>query len=429
VTAAKAWAVIRREFVTRVRTRWFVISTISVPALLFGTLVIPLWAGGREGGSVRRIAVLDATRSSLGPALERELARTGRWVVSRISSDEGGRERILVDSLSELAIGGILDGFILVGERAITDGAIEYHGSNAGSVREMRELKAVVQQTVSSVRLREAGVSAVLLAEATAEVKLAAVALARRGGRESSGEGAIVLAYLMAFTLYIALFVYGQSVLRSVIEEKTTRIVEVLASSMRPETLMVGKVIGVGAVGLFQLSIWVLCGIVAYTLRNQLATLLDTPDVASLAIPGVGLGAMAVAVCYFTLGFFLFSTLYAAAGAVVTSEQEAQHAQLPVTLLLVPGILVFPAVLDDPSGGLGTAMSFIPFSSPIIMPARWVVGVVGFGELAWSIGILIATTGIGILMAARIYRIGILMYGKRATVGEIAHWLITSWRT
>lgn len=420
----KAWAVIRREFSTRVRTRWFVISTLSVPLLLFGTLLVPLWVGASRGDSrIRHVVVLDVSQSDAGSYVGMQLVRAGGFVVGRVEGgDDSVRRDYLIDSLRSVVELGGVDGFLVIGQGAVPSGVMEYYGQNAGSAREMRELESALQRAISELRLREAGIDMKLVADAAGRVQVERV-MVRGPGRGALGEGAVVLAYLMAFTLYIALFVYGQSVLRSVVEEKTTRIVEVLASSMRPATLLGGKVLGVGAVGMFQLAIWVACGYATYRFRGVAASILDAPDFSTLSVAGIGGGALGVAVAYFVLGFFLFSTLYAAAGAVVTSEQEAQHAQLPVTLLLVPGILLFPAVLDDPTSGLAAALGLVPFSSPIVMPARWIVGVVSPAELAGSLVILLFTTVVMIFVAAKIYRVGILMYGKRATFGEIARWL------
>ena len=418
----KALAVARREFLTRVRTRWFVLSTLAAPVLLIGTLVLPVMSRGGSGPP-RRVALLDGGDVELGIAVEQHLLGTGRWYAHRV--DPGARNRAgrLIDSLTEAVRVGSVDGVLILSETSVDSGSIEYRGRNAASLGDMRDLRAALRQALLVERLRRAGVDPRLVADAAGGFALSAVQVGPRGERQASGEATFAVAYVLAFVLYVALFVYGQSVMRSVVEEKTTRMVEVLVSSMRPESLMAGKVLGVGSVGLFQLSIWLASGAVVYASRGRLAGALGSHEVASIAVPGLSLATLLVLFTYFVLGYFLYSALYAAVGAIVTTEHEAQHAQLPVTLLLVPGLLVFPALLDDPTSRLGVAMGLIPFSSPIIIPVRWIVGAVPPAEFIASLGLLLLATAALVVMAARVYRVGILMYGKRASWGEIVRWL------
>jgi len=409
----KAWAVVRREFGTRVRTRWFIISTVVAPVFLFVTLVIPIGFGDGGAGPVR-VVVLDDGDAAAAAVVEQQLLATGRWYARPL---RGGDQ--LADSLAQAVQARQLDGFVIVTGRSVEGVTAEYRGHNVGSNADMKELGLALSRALLSERARRAGVEQAVVNAIRQGADIVMVPL-EDDSRRPSGGATIAVAYLVVFLLYISLLVYGQGVMRSVIEEKSTRMAEVLASSMPPEALMAGKVIGVGAVGLFQLTIWVTSGIVLYQLKSG-----GVSDEASAAAIFQGLTATSVIVLglFFVLGFFLFSALYAMVGAVVTTEQEAQHAQIPVTFLLVPGLLLFPAMVGDPAGRLGVVMGLIPFSSPVIMPVRWVMGAASAIQLLVSTLILALTAGTFVMIAARVYRVGILMYGKRATLSEVIRWI------
>ncbi|MDT8342346.1 MAG: ABC transporter permease [Longimicrobiales bacterium] len=245
----------------------------------------------------------------------------------------------------------------------------------------------------------------------------------RRGGDDP----AFITAYVGSFLLYIVVLLYAVAVMRSVLEEKTSRIVEVILSSMRPWELMLGKILGVGAVGLTQLAIWIGVGVLflAAGLPALAASRPEvlTPEVLAEAVPGAGFAALMVT--YFLGGYFIYSGLYAAVGASCNTDEEAQHAQMPVVLLLVVPIAFVAPVIQDPTGTLSVVLSFVPFFTPILMFARAAVGGVTPFEVAASV-ILMAATVVGVAwVAGRIYRVGILMAGKRPTLPEIWRWVRT----
>lgn len=418
----KIWAVIRREFLERVRTRWFIVSTVLGPAFMVSVVALPALVDGGEGS--KRIVIADRGAGEFGRRLAGEFGSLSGWHSGWIAV-AAPRAGVVYDSLSGLVRGGSVDGFLIVDGTSVESGTIEYRGRNAASPSAMRELRGVLRQAVVSERLQRAGVNPQLVAEAAREVSITTVQVSKRGRRQASGEATFVFGYAIVFVLYLALIVYGQSVLRSVVAEKTTRIAEVLVSSMRASELMAGKVIGVGSVGLFQLGIWTATGWALYRFHASLGERLGVEGLAAATFPTISLGTLTVVFVYFVLGYFLYAALYAAVGAMVTTEQEAQQAQMPVTLLLVVGLIMFPAVMNDPVSRVAQVLSLIPFTAPIIMPLRWVVTSVPPTELAASVTSLFLGTGALVWLAARIYRVGILMYGKRATLREVARWVHT----
>jgi ABC-2 type transport system permease protein len=231
----------------------------------------------------------------------------------------------------------------------------------------------------------------------------------------------------MGIILYMSILLYGINVMSSVLEEKTTRIVEVLLSSLRPFQLLAGKVLGAGSVSMFQFLLW---GVSARLLIAQRSHLLgsraadDSGQV--FQVPHVTAATAIVFGAYFLGGFFLYSAMFAAVGAMSSNEQEARQAQQPVTMLLVASFISMFAMLNDPGSTLSVTLSMIPFSSPIAMPVRWAAGNLPVSEVALSLGILFVSI-IGVTwVASRIYRVGILMTGKRPSIKELVRWVRTA---
>jgi ABC-2 type transport system permease protein len=253
-------------------------------------------------------------------------------------------------------------------------------------------------------------------------------------GRGGSGAGGAIVAAGVAVLLYAMIILYGQNVMRSVLEEKTTRVAEVVISSVRPDVLMAGKVLGVGAVGLVQQVVWFggaafIGANVAPVLARRTHTGLaaqaaDAADVtAAIGIPSVSLGTVAAAFGFFFLGYLLYAALFAAAGAMVNSEQEAQQASFPVMLPLIASAVFIQPVLTNPESGIARAAAWFPFSAPVIMPMRMsLVSTSALEVVAVLAGVAVAAAATT-WVAARVYRVGMRMYGKRPSLGELARWV------
>jgi ABC-2 type transport system permease protein len=234
-----------------------------------------------------------------------------------------------------------------------------------------------------------------------------------------------VVAYMGAFLLYMVIMLYAVAVMRATLEEKTNRIVEVIISSMKPWHLMLGKILGVGAVSMTQMGIWLLSGVLMFTLGLPML-ISARPEMASMAevtefLPGLGL--LALFVGYFVFGFFMYSGLYAAVGAMCNSDEEAQQAQWPIIMLLIIPIVMVTNVIENPSSTMAVTLSLVPLFSPILMWGR----VVGGGVPAWQVGLSFVLMLLAIFaiawVAGRIYKVGILMAGKRPTLPELLRWI------
>lgn len=419
----KTWVVLRREFMERVRSKWFVISTVLGPLLMLAMIVVPVWVA-KSGATARSVVVVDLTTAGFGERLTGQLNQSLFFKTGRVRT-EPARLETTADSLAKLVGARVLDGFLIVSDAAMDDGRVEYRGSNVSSPRDMQMLSTILQDAVFTERLGRAGINPQIVrtAKIRLDLKTAKITGARTTGESS--QGAFMLAYAIWLVEYVGILLYGITVMSSVVEEKTSRIVEVLVSSLRPFELLSGKILGVGAVGLFQFLIW---GVFAALLLDQRALvlrLLGVPPLAaaSISLPTVSAATIAVFLTFFLLGYFLYAAMFAAVGAMTNSDAEARQAANVVVMFLVLPSLLMIGILNDPGGTMAVRLSLIPFCAPIAMPVRWAAGEVPMGEVVASIGILIATLFAITWVAARIYRVGILMYGKRPGLRELVRWV------
>jgi ABC-2 type transport system permease protein len=417
----KIWVVIRREFVERVRTRWFVITTVLGPLIMVAFVVVPIMLAKR-GARERSVAVMDLTTSDFGARLAAALNEAKSLRVTRASTDPA-HAAATADSLTRLVNASALDGFLVITDATADSGTAEYRGSHI-SLFDTQMLSTQLTDAIFAERLRREGVNPALVQQAKIHVDLKTARITGTKTTGESAEGAFVLAYAMWMLTYVGILLYGIQVLGSVVEEKTSRIVEVLVSSLRPFQLMAGKIVGVGAVGLFQFLIWgAFAGLLLGQGRAMMWQLGITPDSGGITLPTISISTIAVFLACFLLGYFLYAAMFAAVGAMTNSESEARQAANVVVMLLVVPVLFMIGVLNDPSGTLAVRLSIIPFSAPIAMPVRWAATEVPLGQLALSLSLLVATL-LGVTwVAARIYRVGILMYGKRPTITELVRWV------
>jgi ABC-2 type transport system permease protein len=265
-------------------------------------------------------------------------------------------------------------------------------------------------------RLAERGVTADQAEQMLKPVNLQTVEI--KGGQEKKGpgEGKFFAGFGVAMTLYFMLIFHGMAVMRSVLEEKTSRVMEVMLSSVNAKELMAGKIIGVGAVGLTQVAIWLVLGLAVNS-----PMLAASKGLREMVTSSAGL--LIWLPIYFVLGFLLYSGLYAALGAAVNSDQEAQQLQFFVTMPLIIPIVIMTMIIRQPDSASSVWLSMVPFFSPILMPVRMAMHTPPSWQVIASIVVLLATMYLILFLCSRIYRVGILMYGKRPTLPEIMKWI------
>ncbi len=434
----KIFAVVRREFVERVRTKAFVISTVLLPVFMVAVVLLPaLMMSG--GDRTSRVAVVDASGTGLGQPVRHalEAERIGskpdakpRYAVEVFPATTDTLAKVRDDLIGETGFSskkhkGGWNGVLVLTVDTLSSGKLSYYGGNVGSLESMAKLQRSVSSALAGVRLGKSGVDEALVKQAMKPAKMDTTKVTDGKQTGQSGTESYLIAYFMGFILYIAILIYGQQTMTSVIEEKTSRIMEVLTSSLTPFQMLLGKVLGVGSAGLTQMAIWGGTVLLLSSQRMPLAGMFGMSADAAQAfpIPSMPPDLLVVFLLYFALGFMLFGALYAAIGAMCNTIQETQQYATFVTLFILVGFFAVFALIKDPTGSLGVTMSYIPFFAPFTMPVRWSLSSVPPMELALSLTLMVLALLACVWLAARIYRTGILMYGKKPSWGELWRWI------
>lgn len=411
----EAFVIAKREFIERVRTKWFAVMTILGPILMIALIVVPVLFASR-GTDGAKIEIADETGVLGKPLVEAFAVKSGQnWIgtiVDPATTDEALRKHIASKDIA---------GFIRLPKDTLTGGEAVYQGDNATNQVVQIVMRQLVNEVVISERLREhlhAPQAEIDVLLAPAKVKT----LHTNGETQGENGGAMfALGYIIALLLYFVITLYGINVMRSVVTEKTSRVVELMAAATKPRSMMIGKIVGVGGAGLAQITIWLVVAGVALEFHEQLLGLFGVSGGGGL--PSLGGMDFAVIFAFFVFGFLFYSTMYAAVGAMVASEQDSQQAQIPITMFLVIGMVSMTAVTGDPRGHTAEVLTMVPFWSPMLMPLRYLLGGATGLDVAISLGILIVSMAIVSRAAAKIYRVGILMYGKRPSLRELIRWL------
>jgi len=423
---AKLWAIIKREYLERVRSKWFLIATFFGPVFFSAIIIVPAWLASRSKATsdVYNTVILDATGAGFGHRL-----------ALNIAGDTTNAERIPIVRLvppSELTAAESVatrevmhkehTGYIVVNQQTRAGESARYAGTNATSIADMAQIKNAIHNTILASRLEKVGLDNEKMKEITfIPLDFSTERITERG-RAGSGMASVLFGFAIGFLLYMSIVIYGQTIMSGVLEEKTTRVAEVVMSSVPTDSLLAGKVLGVGAVGLTQQVIWIGMTYFLLKLRAPIMARLGAPTV-NFSLPSISLGAGIIFLLFFLLGFIFYSSLYAAVGSSVNSESEARQAASPLMIMIVStGVFIQPVLLN-PTGTMSKVLSLIPISSPIIMPIRMAVTGVPALELGGSLVFLAIGCLLALWLASRIYRVGLLMYGKRPTMKEMARWV------
>ena len=424
--------IIQREYLVRVRTKTFVIFTILMPLLIGAAFILPTRLMTRAS-PVKHVVIV-AADSNIANSMKAELSAshaadeddiTPRETRKLTRADfdvtvETGPTEALRQQLTTRVRSGQLDGFAWIDDDAVTTRKSVYYSRNASDFIEAQLVRRAFRYALNQRQLTGHGFSTAEASNLFGPVSVDTVRVDKQGANQSSGIGSFVLPYFLLIAIYVTVLIYGLYVMRSVIEEKSSRVVEVLLGSVTPMQLMAGKIIGVGAVGLTQIGIWAgagsLLGTGGFAMASQLlGNNLKDAHMSTLAI--------VLFPVFFLLGYATYACLYASIGAMCTSDEEAQQLQFPVTLPLIMCIFCAMSVIRDPNTPLAFWLSMFPLTSPIIMYVRVSVSMPPVWQLVLSIAISLASLYVLVWITARIYRVGILMYGKRPTIPEMIKWI------
>jgi ABC-2 type transport system permease protein len=434
--------IIQREYLTRVKKKSFIVMTILGPVLMAALFIVPVFLS-QMGGKSKTIQVVDET-GLYAPRFE----STSQLIFKPLNMDIEAAKELFSRSGDDALL------YIPMTELSVPNSAFLYFDTQPTLVM-TSHITSTMRREVESLKLAASGIDADIMRSIKSSVNLMTIKLHESGKEEKKfSEVATIVGFVSAFMIYIFIFMFGSQVLRGVIEEKTSRIVEVIVSSVKPFQLMMGKIVGVGLVGLTQFLLWIIFTLVivmgfqlafpgkfkttetetmmvsgnriaSTTQLNEQTMQMDDSMMVKIAegVRSINFGIIIFAfLFYFLGGYLLYAALFAAIGGAVDNETDSQQFMFPVTIPLIIAIVMAQYVINEPNGPIAFWFSIIPLTSPVIMMIRIPFGVPAF-DLLLSGGLLI----LGFLgttwLAAKIYRTGILMYGKKVDYAELWKWL------
>jgi ABC-2 type transport system permease protein len=423
----KSWILIKRECLTRVKTKGFIIGTLVFPVLVLIMMFLPavFMRMGNEGK--RQIAVVDLTGRLLDP-LQKTVTETktdseGKPLFTLVPITAGAATlESEKQKLNARVLNGELDAYLVLAPDIFDSSRFELYAKNVSNFQFNESLGGMVTSVVSKIRLNESGLDPELVKKLDRNVRASTFKVGAAGAKKESGELAFLISYIMVFMIYFVLVFYGTYVMRGVIEDKSSRVVEVLLSSARPHEIMAGKILGIGAAGLIQMSVWALVLLFASTYGIMMAKQL-APGANGLPIPSISPWTLLAFVVFFLIGFFIYSAIFAALGSVGNAESEMQNLQWWAMAPIMMGFFLMFAIGKNPEGTLAVVTSLFPLFSPILMMYRISVQAVPLYQVIVCIALCLLSIAGLVWFAGRIFRVGILMYGKRPTLPEVLKWI------
>jgi ABC-2 type transport system permease protein len=415
----KIWLIIQREYLVRVRKKSFIIMTLVAPLLMVALMIVPTYLA-EESQELRSIAIEEN-----GFEFTNQLENTEFLHFTKIPTKEA---KLLKENFAESPYYALLyieeDNFTLYSNQQI-------------SLSVSNGIENQLEKIIEHQKLKAAGIDLTILENAESTVEITTKIISEDGNTTNSqAEASMGIGFISGILIYIFIFMYGTMVMRGVIEEKTSRIVEVIISSVKPFQLMMGKILGVALVGLTQFVLWILLTIAiasvaelmfmdASSMTTELNSTQQSILLSELSNLTGGINLMQIFVSfifYFLAGYLMYSSLFAAVGSAVDAEADTQQFVLPITIPLILAFILIQPIMENPDGPLAFWMSIIPFTSPVIMMVRLPFGVANW-ELALSMCVLILSFVLTTYLAGKIYRTGILMYGKKTSYKELWKWL------
>ena len=420
----KLFLIIKREYLSRVRKKSFIIMTLLTPLFMIGLFVIPmLLASSSEDKTT--IAIIDNNKFN-------EFRLTSNLNLEYTYLNELNLEQhktTLIETYDFLLHIPEIDSIQQI------ESSIEVYSINQMSLSIKQNVENQIDKKLTNIYLLQSGINPDQIKKSQSKSTIKTYVVDEQGeNTKGNSEASFGIGLVGGFLIYIFIFMYGTMVMRSVIEEKTNRIVEIIISSVKPFELMLGKIISVALVGLSQFAMWIILGFVFLLIANGfISTDIDVTNLntnEAVLSSEIGSSFMALPIkslifvflIYFLGGYLLYGSLFAAIGSASDQETDSQQFIVPITIPLIVSFVLVQLVIDSPHGGLAYWLSMIPFTSPIIMIARIPFGV-PLHELLLSISLLIGGFLLTTWVAAKIYRVGILMYGKKISYKELWKWL------
>ncbi len=417
----RIFAVIRREYLAHIRTKAFWISTLIVPIVMGALMIIPAWLATRGAGEFT-VAVLDLSGQFFDP-VEAEVQRylggeDEKLSITLVEEDPGPDIAMTRERIKTRVQDKEFDGMLVLPATLPNEGSPEYVAPNVAAFKLLSVLERSVNNVMVADRLTGAGLDPDQIRELTQRVGLKTLKLGQ-GGEETRDQGqSFMLAYVFMMIIYVTVLMYGIYVMRGVLEEKSSHVIEVIISTVKPFELMLGKILGIGAVGLTQFLIWAAL-MAAISAPGAVAAV----GISGMELPSIPAQLLVFFVVYFVLGFLLYGTLYAGIGAAFDTEQEAQNFQGIVTMFLIVPLVLMMQILNQPDGTLSVVLSLFPFFTPMLMFLRMTLVPVPVWQVAASVVLMVGAILACTWIVAKIYRVGILMHGSKPKLKDLVRWV------
>ncbi|GJQ63753.1 MAG: sodium transporter [Melioribacteraceae bacterium] len=410
--------VIKREFKEKLLSKAFIISTLLIPVFMFGILGLQTVFMSIEGDDGTNLLIVSES-SEITSKLQTELAdkdyvTEGKYLLTYKTVNEGSRDEIIKENKNDL-LGESLTGVIYIPQDALEKKEIEYYSKNTSNISIFDNLRGPVNSILMNIYFQDKNLNEDDLVFAQRWVDFNGFKVSESDEIKEEGVGNRILSYLFTFLLYMSLLIFGSMMLRAVVEEKNNRIVEVLLSSLHAKELMTGKILGNTIVGLIQMTIWLLPVMVVIS-----STIFVLPPKFTIDLT---MGHIGYLLFNFFVGLMTYLGLFATVGAIFDNEQDAQSGMWPIMLLIMIPFFMSFSMIKNPNNSMAMIGSMSPFASLIIMPARMTLVDVPAWQIITSMAVNIGTLSVIFPIAGKIYRVGILMTGKKPKLKEIIGWI------
>ncbi len=409
----KIFAVAQWEFLEKVKTKTFIVSLILTPALIITFSLLPTFLTEQQDTVTKAIGVVDTSGiyfNSIRNILEGYKLENGQpnYLLLNLNIKNQSLNDIKVHADS-LALKNKIEGYLFIKNAGTKNVTVEFRGINVGNFRDIGRFQEAFNDVRITQKLKSEGVDSDVAEIVSSNVEVKPVKI-EKGGKESKFDFLSVFftSFILIMLLMMMILYSGGMLIRSLVEEKSNRLIEILISSCTPDELLTGKILGLSALGFAQIFIWILIGI------SVAGTSLIPISAFENILPMLG---------YFILGFIFYTAVFVGVGSIVTTEQEAQQMTSYISMVLIlPVVLAFSAI-QNPDSILVKVLSFIPFTIPSIMMLRINIAPVSLDEILITLIIMFLSIYITIILASKIFRIGILSYGKRPSLKEIIQWI------
>ncbi|MCX7909796.1 MAG: ABC transporter permease [Ignavibacteria bacterium] len=425
---SKFLIIAKRDYLNIVKSKGFIIGTFILPIFWLIIIFLPgLLASYFFEKTEMRIAVVDRTDKGIG----KDIVQSEPNIFFLVENSQNELNAKILDEK--------LDAYFIIDNDNLKANSITVFTKGGGGVAYITTIEKVVGKAFRKHILQEKGLDATLIKHIETDLKVETKKVTKEGTKKDYTTFYSFFGYFAGLLLFMLIFLYGGFVMRGVVEEKANRIIEVLLSSAKPFDIMLGKVIGLGSVGLTQILIWIVLLSVISIFSTQIVSLFLAPQPtprnispeltaqstfpANIEIPPIPFDFVIFFIIYFLLGYFLIASIYAAIGAAVDQEQDAQTLMTPINIIFLIPIFLITLIVANPDGLASTLLSLFPLFTPILMIARMSSTTVPFWQLALSVILLLLTILLCVKISAKVYRVGVLIYGKRPTFKEIFRWL------